>query len=585
MASEWIELLLRVNLALAAGVAVVMAVRPLARRYFGARIAYTLWLLPLAAAAMCFTPARVEHVVLAPASVPLSRAAPAAAMETVAAQPPYLLWAWIAGALLSLIVLALRQARFTLALGRLHKRDDLGQHVRGAETCEHGPAVIGVLRPIIVTPADFDSRFDAEERRIVLAHERAHMAQGDPWTNVLVALLQCVNWFNPFVHIGARALRVDQELACDAAVLAQTDGIRRRYAEAMLKTHIAASAPIGCAWPPSDLNALKERIAMLKRNLPSRTQTLLGGAAIVAVTAGVAAAAWAAQPTRIVTTIGTATPVAATSTDPVAVFESLLSLESTQALQPLTSDPALNSLDVLEAVAGVELDDADAIRTETRIIRDGVVIRYEDMSPAERAEVRRSLEQARVARDQANAARDRAIAAGDQARAAGNQARASADQARAASEQARVRTQEAREQSRIRIVEARDREREARAIASTRGDNADRIREAREVAQEAREAERQARQEQLEAEREARTEAAEARAEAMVDVREAMLEMENELARLSPQERAEARNALREAHSEIALELQQARARGDTDEIEALEIAERSLRNSMRTGN
>lgn len=563
MASEWIDLLVRVNLAIAAGVAVVMALRPLARRYFGARIAYGLWLLPLAAAAMCFAPQRVEHVVLEPVSVPLGQAAPVA-IETVAAQPPYLLWAWIAGALLSLIVLALRQARFTLALGRLHKREDLGHHVRGAESCEHGPAVIGVLRPIIITPADFDSRFDAEERRIVLAHERAHMAQGDPWINVLVVLLQCVNWFNPFVHIGARALRVDQELACDAAVLAQSDGIRRRYAEAMLKTHIAASAPIGCAWPPSDLNALKERIAMLKRNLPSRTQTLLGGAAIIVATAGVAAAAWAAQPARIVTTVATAAPV--TATEPMKALESLASLESLESLEALASLESLASLDHLDIDVDVDVDiDEDTlVGGDTRIVRDGVVIRYEDLSPEERAEIRRSLDQARAAREQASAAREQARAAREEARAAGEQARASAAEARA----------------------------QARAVARTHDDDVERIRDAREAAQdareaaqEAREAEREARQEQLEAEREARADAAEARAEAMVEVREAMLEMQNELAQLSPQERAYARGALREAHREIARELQQARARGDAEEVEALEIAERSLRDAARDGN
>lgn len=560
MASEWIELLLRVNLALAAGVAVVMALRPLARRFFGARIAYGLWLLPLAAAAMCFAPQRVEHVVLEPVSVPLGRDAPVA-LEAVAAQPPYLLWAWVAGALLSLVVLALRQARFTLALGRLHKRDDLGRHVRGAESCEHGPAVIGVLRPIIITPADFDSRFDVEERRIVLAHERAHMAQGDPWINVLVVLLQCVNWFNPFVHIGARALRVDQELACDAAVLAQSDGLRRRYAEAMLKTHIAASAPIGCAWPPSDLNALKERIAMLKRNLPSRTQTLLGGAAIVVATAGVAAAAWAAQPTRIVTTVAiTAAPVAAVAAEAEAMqsLEALALLESLTSLEPLTSLEAPASLDALDIESDAdELDEEDLAGGEARIMRDGVVIRYEDLSPEERAELRRSLEQARAAREQARVARD----------------------------QARVQAREARDQARVRVMEARNQEREARAVARANSHDVERIRDAREAAQEAREAEREARQEQLEAEREARADAAEARAEAMVEVREAMLEMENELARLGPEERAHAREALREAHSEIARELRRARARGDADEIAALEIAERSLRSSMRNGN
>lgn len=537
MASEWIDLLVRANLALAAGVAVVMALRPLARRFFGARIAYALWLLPLAAAAMCFTPQRVEHVVLEPASAPIGSAVPAAAVEVAAAQPPYLLWAWIGGALLSVLILAMRQARFTLALGRLHKRDDLGRHVRGTESSEHGPAVIGVLRPIIVTPADFESRFDAEERRIVLAHERAHMAQGDPWINVLVVVLQCVNWFNPFVHIGARALRVDQELACDAAVLAQSDGIRRRYAEAMLKTHIAASAPIGCAWPPSNLNALKERIAMLKRNLPSRTQTLLGGAAVIAVTAGVAAAAWAAQPTRIVTTLA-APPAANTES-----YEQLASLESLESLAALEGLASLESLEALEDLEGadvdidvdldIDIDEEDLQSGQARVVRDGVVVRYEDLTPEERAEIRRSLEEARV-------------------------------QVREAREQAR----EARDQARVHLMEERNRERQVH-------DEAD-----REARRQAHEADREARQAALEANREARAEAAAARAEAMAELREDMAEMHRELASLAPEHRAQARSALREAHQEIAAELEAARRRGDTDEIEALAIAERAVRDA-----
>lgn len=547
MASEWIELLLRANVALAAGVAVVMALRPLVRQHFGARIGYALWVLPLAAAAMCFTPARVEHVVLEPIIAPVGRAAPAVtgAAEAIVAQPPYLLWAWIAGAIISVVVLAMRQARFTSALGRLSKREDLGQHVRGAESCEHGPAVIGVLRPIIVTPADFDQRFDAEERRIVLAHERAHMAQGDPWINALVVLLQCVNWFNPFVHVAARALRVDQELACDAAVLAQSDGLRRRYAEAILKTHIAAAAPIGCSWPPSDLNALKERISMLKRNLPSRTQTLIGGAAVIAITAGVAAAAWAAQPTRVVTTIATSQEAPATvmlaGAETETTTEATADMESLEALHALASLESLESLGSLEALASLEslsaLSALEALPADhdlegggVRVMRDGRAVRYEDLSPEERAEVRRELAEARE------------------------------------------HIREAREAS----EEARQRAAEARAMAQ----------QAREAARAARhddhrEAEREAREAHLEAlqeEREARAEAAQIQAEVMAEVRIAMAEVERELAQLGPQERAYARDALREAHTEIARELRDARRRGDADEIQALEAAEQALR-------
>jgi len=525
MASEWIELLVRVNLAMAAGIAIVMALRIPARRLFGARVAYALWLLPLAAAAMCFVPGRVQHIVLDPQIAALSSGG--SGTEAVA-QPPYLLWAWIIGAALSLVVLALRQARFTQALGRLHKRDDLGVGVRSAQSCAHGPAVIGVLRPLIITPADFERRFDAEEQRIVLAHERAHLAHGDPWINALVVLIKCVNWFNPFVHIGARTLRLDQELACDAAVLSQSEGLRRRYAEAILKTHIAAAAPIGCSWPPSDLNALKERITMLKRNLPSRTQTLLGGAAVVIVTAGVAAAAWAAQPTRLVATIAPTEnsalqALAQLDEHQLAIDDSMASLES---LSSLTSLAALERLPDDPDLAGAADYDGEA-----RIVRNGRVIREEDMTPEDRAELRRALDEAELAREAAR---------------------------------------EAQAEAREHMREARESAIEARRQASEAHTDHDR--------QAAREAEQQARQEALEA----RQEALQIRAEAMAEVRVAMAEMERELAALSVEERAYARDALREAHREIAAELQQARSRGDRTEIEALEIAERSLRDAAR---
>ncbi|MBY0565892.1 MAG: M56 family metallopeptidase [Hyphomonadaceae bacterium] len=547
MASEWIELLLRANVALAAGIALVMVLRPIVRKRFGARIGYALWLLPLAATAMCFAPARVEHVVLEPITATADLGSPGivTSAEAAATQPPYLLWAWIAGAIVSVVVLAMRQARFTMALGRLSKRDDLGRHVRAAESCEHGPAVIGVLRPIIVTPADFEQRFDAEERRIVLAHERAHLAQGDPWINALVVLLQCVNWFNPFVHIGARALRIDQELACDATVLAQSDGLRRRYAEAILKTHIAAAVPIGCSWPPSDLNALKERISMLKRNLPSRTQTLIGGVAVIAITAGVAAAAWAAQPTRVVTTIASSQEAPATvmladaDAEATADLESLDALHALASLESLGSLETLASLESLSALSALEAlpEDHELEGRGVHVMRDGRTVRYEDLSPEERAEVRRELAEAR---EHIREARE-----------ASNEARA---EARERAAEAREAAQEAREA--------------ARAAQHARGDDQ-------------REAEREAREMHLEAlqeEREARAEAAQIRAEVMAEMRIAMAEMERELAQLGPQERAYARDALREAHSEIARELSDARRRGDADEIQALEAAEQALR-------
>lgn len=298
MSAEPILLLLRFNLWLAAAIVLVLVLRTPARRWFGARVAYALWLLPPLLGATCFLPGRIETMTL---SAPTQAAPVSAAAFPIETLTPFALALWGAGALASLALLALRQRRFVSALGRLRERRELGRGVYGAETSAAGPAVIGALRPRIVAPADFDARYSADEQRIVLAHERAHVEQCDPLINAVAALIQCVSWFNPAAHIGAKALREDQELACDERVLANAAGARRAYAEALLKTHIAHNAvPIGCAWPPANLKAIKERIAMLKRAAPSRTRLTLGGGCVLLATASACAVAWAAQPPRAV---------------------------------------------------------------------------------------------------------------------------------------------------------------------------------------------------------------------------------------------------------------------------------------------
>src|SRR5690606_182279 len=115
-----------------------------------------------------------------------------------------------------------------------------------------GPALVGAWRARIVLPADFERRYDTLERELILAHERVHLARGDAWVNAFVALLRSLNWFNPLVHLAAAKFRLDQELACDAAVIARFPRARRRYADAMLKVQLAGQAwqelrlPVGC---------------------------------------------------------------------------------------------------------------------------------------------------------------------------------------------------------------------------------------------------------------------------------------------------------------------------------------------------
>jgi TonB family protein len=110
-------------------------------------------------------------------------------------------------------------------------------------------------------------------------------------------LIQCLCWFNPLVHQAARWIRFDQELACDAAVIAARPGLRRPYAEALLKTQVMiATPPAGCAWRARGFPALRDRIRLLGQRAPSRPRRTVSAVLIAALMLGGGYAAWASQP-------------------------------------------------------------------------------------------------------------------------------------------------------------------------------------------------------------------------------------------------------------------------------------------------
>lgn len=304
MASEALILLFKVNAAASAAILGVLVLRGVMRRKFGARVGYALWLAVPAVAIASLLPARVVEIAASgvqPASIPQ-----AATVEHWLSSPRatgqfldlslILAAIWIVGVVAALTVLASRQVAFLRVLGKLRHE---GEGVLRSAATGVGPAIVGAVRPKIILPGDFESRFDADERELVLAHERSHLRGRDPAINGLVALSQCLNWFNPLMHIAANAMRVDQELACDAAVMAQFPKVRRRYAEAILKTQIAsAGLPLGCYWPARGQHPLKMRIAMLKQGAKTRGRVLAGVAfvALACLTSG--CMIWAVQPER-----------------------------------------------------------------------------------------------------------------------------------------------------------------------------------------------------------------------------------------------------------------------------------------------
>lgn len=295
MSAELLRVLLESALATSAAMLAVLVLRLPVRHVFGARVAYALWtLVPVALVAVMLPSRTIEVAAVADGGArvgEITTQASAAGIDFA----PWLLIAWCLGAFVLALSLMRNQRRFRAELGALHPRGDGSWHSQSARI---GPAVIGALRGRVVVPADFESRYDAAERDLVLRHERVHVARFDLAANLVATALRCVHWFNPLQHYASGRFRFDQELAADAAVLAQRPQSRREYADAMLKTQLLLDPPpLGCHWQPA--HPLKERILMLKHPLPGAVRATLGVSLAFALSLGTGYVAWASQPARL----------------------------------------------------------------------------------------------------------------------------------------------------------------------------------------------------------------------------------------------------------------------------------------------
>lgn len=150
-------------------------------------------------------------------------------------------WAWLCGAV-SLLLYGLSST--------LRLRNRLRTAVREEENVwlsdrVAAPFVMGLFRPRIYLPFDLSN----EERALVLAHERAHLARGDHFGKALGFFLLSMHWFNPLMWVAYSLLCRDMELACDErATKAMDDEARRAYSSALLNYTIRrpfiAAAPL-----------------------------------------------------------------------------------------------------------------------------------------------------------------------------------------------------------------------------------------------------------------------------------------------------------------------------------------------------
>lgn len=298
MSPAILSALLQANLVLALAVLAILALRRPVRERFGPLAAYALWLVAPVCLLAGLLPVQTPPALAAPVVTLVGAGARGLApvARQAASLTPLLIAVWMGGALVTAALFVVRQVQFVRTLGRLTQLDSDPDILRG-EHLGGGPMLLGAIRPRIVVPADFETRFTGPARRLVLEHERVHQTRGDAAVNGLVVGLRCLAWFNPLAHLGARRLRVDQEIACDAAVTLARPDDRRLYAELLLGAAMTPfSAPFGCHWPATGVHPLKERLTMLNNISTTVARRRAGLILVGAIALAGAGTVWAATP-------------------------------------------------------------------------------------------------------------------------------------------------------------------------------------------------------------------------------------------------------------------------------------------------
>ena len=316
-------------------IGLVLALRRPVGRFFGPQLAYALWALPFL---RLLLPPIVLPASFAPTPEPVAAALPAA---SVTAEPPIIaglaeasvkdspvvlpaapawewadliavagsLWAGVALAFLVWRVVTYRQMRRALLEGA-RPVGEIGK-IRLVETpALAAPVAFGVLDKVIALPPLFMAQRDIAARDLAIEHELAHHKGHDLLANMAAQPLLALHWFNPLAWYGWRAMRRDQEAACDARVLAgRSREDRVRYAALIagvatgprpIAFRGALAAPMAC--PVLGERSIVHRLRSLSMSELSRRRRWLGrtlvGASVLALplTASISYAAASVPP-------------------------------------------------------------------------------------------------------------------------------------------------------------------------------------------------------------------------------------------------------------------------------------------------
>jgi hypothetical protein len=149
------------------------------------------------------------------------------------------------------------------------------------------PTALGFFRPAVVIPSWALRDLSADELKVIVLHELAHLRRRDDWTNLAQQVVKALFFFHPAVWWIDGRLALEREIACDDLVLEQTSSARA-YAASLVSVAekvVAEKMRMGraLALAQSALGRVREVSARITRILDGRPRSNRGWRPAVAM--------------------------------------------------------------------------------------------------------------------------------------------------------------------------------------------------------------------------------------------------------------------------------------------------------------
>lgn len=165
---------------------------------------------------------------------------------------------------------------------RAKEEQNITKKIRLVKSCQVStPLLLGVFRPVIVLP---EKEISQDKLLYIFRHELSHYTRKDVAKRWLSLFVTSLHWFNPLIHLLAKQMGVDTELACDNKVLSFQGATGKDYGYALLsflETQDYGDIPLTTAF--QEKNKTEKRFQNLVSKTPKRKGVLVLSAIILTV--------------------------------------------------------------------------------------------------------------------------------------------------------------------------------------------------------------------------------------------------------------------------------------------------------------